>query len=105
MQELSSRSLFWSKASALAIALSLSACSSERPGREATEEADGSLRGELSAFVATYDDGTAKSEYFLILGGDENNERKLIFDKDPNLASGTRIKVWGAEAANEIKVS
>jgi hypothetical protein len=104
MQELSSRSLCWSKASALLIALSLAACSSDGPEREVIEQADGSLHGEIEAFIATFDDGTAKNDYVLRVTGSED-ERTLVFASDPNLPSGARIRVWGTEIGNEILVS
>ena len=97
--------LIWSKASTLALALALSGCSSQTPEDEKVGVHDGSLRGELDSYIATLDDGTSETRHFLRIDGDESNERRLIFVGDPDLAPGTRLKVWGVDTGEQIKVT
>src|SRR5687768_14186926 len=76
----------------------LSACSSEPPS-EALGTADlGAVRGELLMYVARFDDGTSETSYALRVDGAEGDERPLIFDVPPGLASGAQVKVWGVDS-------
>ena len=85
----------------LACALpALAGCSSDEI------ENDGSIRGTLMVYVATMDDGTSRTEYQLQIGGNEHDERILVFTKTPPEAvSGAEIKVWGDSSGREIIVN
>jgi MYXO-CTERM domain-containing protein len=63
---------------------------------ESEDPGDGSLVGELAVYIA--DDFEGKSETRYALRSSSGAERWLDFDSDPGIASGTRVKVWGAEA-------
>jgi hypothetical protein len=80
-------------------------CSSNGPERDAIAESDGSLRGELTVYVSTLDDGTARTEYSLRADGNEDEERRLLLREPPDLPSGTRIKVWGVDTGDQIEVT
>ena len=75
------------------------ACSS------AEVENDGSIRGTLMVYVATMDDGTSRTEYKLLVDGNEADERMLVFTTAPDVGSETPIKVWGDASGREIIVS
>ena len=92
------------RAAALGVALASSvpaliACSSSEI------ENDGSIRGTLKVYVATMDDGTSRTEYKLMVGGNELDERMLVFAKPPEAAGEREIKVWGDASGREIIVS
>ncbi|HVR20935.1 MAG TPA: hypothetical protein VMS65_14590, partial [Polyangiaceae bacterium] len=78
---------------------SLVACSSNEV------ENDGSIRGTLKVYVATMNDGTTRTEYKLLVGGNEADERALVFAKPPEISGETEIKVWGATSGREIIVN
>ena len=77
----------------------LSGCSSH----ELVE--DGSIRGEIVVYNATFADGTSQTQYFLRVEADEADERRLVFAADPDLTTGTPVKVWGDPSGVEIIVS
>src|SRR4249920_2184684 len=82
---------------ALAVAApALVACSSEELAN------DGSIRGTLMVYVATMDDGTSRTDYHLLVGGNEDDDRLLVFTKVPDVGSGSEIKVWGDSSGREI---
>ncbi|HEX6274596.1 MAG TPA: hypothetical protein VFZ53_16245, partial [Polyangiaceae bacterium] len=92
------------RAAALGVALASSvpalvACSSSEI------ENDGSIRGTLKVYIATMDDGTSRTEYKLMVGGNELDERMLVFAKPPDAAGEREIKVWGDASGREIIVS
>jgi MYXO-CTERM domain-containing protein len=61
----------------------------------------GALRGELTSYVATRDDGTS-DEYYTLRHGDE--ELRLVLDGDPDLGSGAQVDVWGTRAGGALHV-
>src|SRR6185503_9756391 len=65
---------------------------------------DGSIRGTLTVYVATMDDGSSRTEYRLLVGGDENDERRLVFDGEPDVTGGSELKIWGESRASELVV-
>jgi MYXO-CTERM domain-containing protein len=76
--------------------MGMSACSSRgAPGESSLEVADGALRGEFIEQIATFDDGTSSSTYFLRVGGNDRDVRELVFAIAPDLLSQTQVKVWG----------
>jgi hypothetical protein len=64
----------------------------------------GATRGELSAFVATQEDGTSYAQYFLheLPSG---RELELVFELDPELPSGTKLDVWGTRQGDRLRVT
>jgi MYXO-CTERM domain-containing protein len=91
----------------LFLSLLIGGCTAETSPFDHPEEApppSGALRGELVTYTATFDDGTSDQQYFLRVNGDERDERKLLFTRDPDLPSGTRMDVWGAEEHGQIQV-
>ena len=60
------------------------------------------MRGELTVHVVMLDDGTSQTEYYLRVGGDEQDERRLALKTAPDLPSGTRVKVWGVETEDQM---
>ena len=75
-------------ATLFALGTCLNACSSERPRSDQGDV--GAIRGELSAYVARFDDGRSETSYTLRVDGDE---RDLRFDADPGLLPGSMLKV------------
>jgi hypothetical protein len=94
--------LVCSGALALGFGLALSGCSDSSTPTEATVE-DGSLRGELVAYVATFDDGNSETQYFLRTSAED--ELRLILESEPELAPGTAVKVWGDQKAGYVQVT
>jgi MYXO-CTERM domain-containing protein len=64
----------------------------------------GATRGELSAFIATADDGTSHAQYFLHEAQTER-DLELIFEVDPELPSGTKLDVWGSRQEDRLRVT
>jgi MYXO-CTERM domain-containing protein len=71
------------------------------PGDEEYTD-DGSRRGELAMYIAD-DPSGSRTTYFL--RDTAGAETKLLFDKDPGLDPDTRLKVWGAESAEGLRVT
>jgi hypothetical protein len=103
---------FGSRAAAIGLAILLAACSGESSTPAPAVEADepGTIRGELAVYIATFDDGTTETRYFL---RDANgDEKRLVLGADLaakgasfDLPSGTKLKVWGSAGADEIDVT
>src|SRR6186713_386349 len=69
-------------------------------------ENDASTRGTLKIYVATMDDGTTRTEYKLLVGGNEADARNLVFAKPPEVEGGEiDVKVWGDASGREIIVN
>src|SRR3954451_1654917 len=104
-QAVGSRSGTWATCIALAASIGGGGCASRgAPGESSVEVFDGALRGEFNEQVATYDDGTSSSTYWLRVGGNDRDVRELVFDLEPDLLSQTQVKVWGAEKNGRIFV-
>jgi hypothetical protein len=91
---------------ALAVAVSSSACSggSPTPPPMVDDDEPGALRGELAVYIATFDDGSSDTRYFL--RDDEGREKQLLLhDQGLDLPSGTKLKVWGTPIGESIDVS
>jgi MYXO-CTERM domain-containing protein len=58
------------------------------------DPAAGAIRGELTYNVATYDNGTTDTQYFLHPADRPSDELRVLFDSEPDLASGTKLDVW-----------
>jgi MYXO-CTERM domain-containing protein len=66
-------------------------------------EPAGPIRGEVQSYIATLDDGRSQESYTLrTLDGEP--EVPLTFTRDPLLASGQLVDVWGAAAGGKITV-
>jgi hypothetical protein len=66
---------------------------------------DGSTSGTLAVYVATFDDGTTRTEYALMVNGDESDQHTLHFTgAPPDLPTGAEIKIWGEMRAEGIHV-
>jgi MYXO-CTERM domain-containing protein len=93
---------------ALALAGSLLAtgCTPDPNMAEALDPpAPGALRGELVLYTLTYDDGTSDEQYFLRVNGNERDERRLYFERNPELAAGGLFDVWGTAIGEGIEVA
>ena len=62
----------------------------------------GSLDGQLSA-ISVFGGGAASALYYLQLA-DRTSPVRLVFDGDPNLASGIDVRVWGAPEGDAFHV-
>jgi hypothetical protein len=83
----------------------LGSCSSESitPFEPFENEEPGGVSGELAVYIATFDDGTSETRYFL---RDANgDERKLRFEASPAVDPGTRVRVWGKTSGDAFEVS
>jgi MYXO-CTERM domain-containing protein len=77
------------------LTLALAACTNDQtPIEQMGEPAAGAIRGELTYNVATYDNGTSETQYFLHPAGRPDDELRLLFDSEPDLASGTKLDAW-----------
>jgi len=62
----------------------------------------GGLRGEVEVRVVDYFDGRSERQYRLHTG--DGQRRRLSFGRDPELAPGTRVTVWGDEERGGLRV-
>ena len=68
---------------------------------DAFDQSDGSLQGELVMYTADdHDRGTSSTSY--AIRSATGLERPLEFDRDPGLAPGARIRVWGLPSVTGI---
>ncbi|HKQ70830.1 MAG TPA: hypothetical protein VJT73_15895 [Polyangiaceae bacterium] len=87
--------------------VALAACSSSEPGagfEQALEDDEpGAIAGEFVSYIADYEDGTTETQHFL--RREDGTERRLYFQVEPEIAPGSRLRVWGSEKADSINVS
>ncbi|HEY3593400.1 MAG TPA: hypothetical protein VGL13_05985, partial [Polyangiaceae bacterium] len=93
---------------ALGCATASLSCSSEAPSISSNAPASdvdetGSTRGELTEYIATLEDGTSQTNYYLRVGPAE--ELKLTLHQAIDADPGTLIRVWGAQTPEGIDVS
>jgi hypothetical protein len=83
----------------------LGSCSSESalPTDPFEMDEPGSIAGELAVYIATFDDGTSETRYFL--RDTKGEERRLHFDARPEIDPGTRLRVWGSARGEAFEVS
>src|SRR4051812_37252782 len=87
------------------LTLGLAACTDEQtPLEQMGEPAAGAIRGELTYNVATYDNGTSETQYFLHPAGRPDDELRLLFDSEPDLASGTKLDAWVSRENDAYRV-
>ena len=67
-------------------------------------EADGSIRGELHSYSIDYADGHTEREFFLAVDGKRSGDLRLQFAADPHLQPWTKLKVWGTETSDGLRV-
>jgi hypothetical protein len=99
----------WSPTPALTLAVVLlvwTACIAD-PGQEGEfdEPPPGATRGHLVVYVADLGDGRSEELHFLQVGRDERDQRRLLFDRDPELASGAMLDVWGVPEGDALRVT
>ena len=86
----------------LAVAGSLAVgCVEPSTAEQPEPPAPGALRGELVLYTLTFDDGTSDEQYFLRVGGDERDERRLYFDTDPGPGPGRPGRRLGRTPSGE----
>jgi MYXO-CTERM domain-containing protein len=68
------------------------------------EAPPGAVRGELGYSVATLDDGTSETRYYLHPPGRNSVDIPLLFDLEPDLPSGAKIDVWGLPENGQLRV-
>lgn len=89
-----------------AILLALAGCTSERPAEGTLGEVPpGALRGELVVYVADFGNGITQERFALWPGGDERDERPLVFDRAPEITPGDWIDVWGRLEGEGLRVT
>jgi len=92
----------------LVVALLLAGCSgpssTPEPAPVEDHDAPGAIRGELAVYIATFDDGTTDTRYFL-RDADGVEKRLVLHNGALDAPSGTKLKVWGTVASDEIDVS
>jgi hypothetical protein len=71
-------------------------------GAEESTAGDGAATGALSVYVVDGLDGRAEVRYYLRRAA--GPEQRLLFDVDPELASGARVRVRGVETADGLRV-
>ncbi len=96
------------RASAAALVLPLTwqlcSCSDASPRSVNGDPNDAlAMRGELLAYVATYENATSEREFFL--RRDDGSQYRLLFDGAPAWAPSSRMAVWGAETNEGIHVA
>lgn len=81
-------------------ALALSACAAEAPVAEAPPP--GATRGQLVRYVFDFPDHSEVRHALRLASG---TEREVRFARDPELASGTLVDLWGSDDGDSIRVS
>jgi len=97
----------WPILLALGLAVSTAACSSESPSSSSSDPGDidepGSTKGQLTAYVATFDDATTETNYYLRVASGE--ELKLTLHQPITADPGTVLRVWGQPTQDGIDVT
>jgi hypothetical protein len=94
----------WLRFLAAGIVFSLGSCSSEsNPAQLGVDDEPGAMAGEFAVYIASFDDGTAETKYFLKQR--DGAERPLHFSVAPDVTPGAHLKVWGMDRADRIEVS
>jgi hypothetical protein len=85
-----------------AVLLGAAGCAAT-PADPGTTDERSPLRGEIARLVADRADGTSEAMYFLRTDG--GSEPRLLFARDPQLASTTRVAVWGRRSGDALAVA
>jgi hypothetical protein len=96
----------WHEAYSVAgVLVLLAACAGHSTGDGEIVEVDepGSVSGKLAIYIADFADGTSETRY--VLRGPAGDERRLVFQDQPTVEPGARVRVWGAQTSEEINVT
>ncbi len=88
---------------AVAVALLSVMISCSAPAPEPVDDDPGALKGEFAIYVASFDDGTSETRYFLRDAA--GAERRLTFPSAPDLAPGARVSIRGIETSDGLDVT
>jgi hypothetical protein len=77
------------------------AASCAGPGGDPGGSDDGALHGEIVSYVMDFADHSETQHLLRLPGGDE---RRLILDGDHDLVPGMRVRLWGTDQGDAIKV-
>jgi MYXO-CTERM domain-containing protein len=86
-----------------AAALALASACTELPIESGEAASDGSLVGELTAYMVDYENEN-RSEVLHKLLQPSGTERTLLFSTVPDLEPGTKLKVWASEEGDALRV-
>ncbi|HWA16167.1 MAG TPA: hypothetical protein VG817_07035, partial [Gemmatimonadales bacterium] len=68
-------------------------------------EADGARHGELHIYRVSYPDGHSEREFYLAKDEHTPATTRLIFVSDPGFEPWTRVKVWGLDEKDGVRVT
>jgi hypothetical protein len=71
------------------------------PASDPGQADDGALHGEIVSYLVDYADHTETQHLLRLPGGEE---RRLILDGDHDLSPGMRVRLWGTDQGDAIKV-
>ncbi len=91
--------------SAVMAASALAGCGQDPAVSSGEPDATGALTGTIQSYVADFPDGTSERQRYLDVGEPVNRSLHLTFSSEPELASGDRVRVWGASRGDELVVS
>jgi len=95
---------WWQQFSAAGVLVALASCSSGSTLPEPIEDNDpGSISGELVVYIATNEDGTGETQY--MLRNEAGDERRLLFDVEPEVEPGAKVHVWGQASGEAFSVT
>src|SRR5438445_4188811 len=95
---------WWQQFSAAGVLAALASCSSGSTLPEPVEDNDpGSISGELVVYIATNEDGTGETQY--MLRNEAGDERRLLFDTEPEVEPGAKVHVWGQANGEALSVT
>src|SRR6266545_399369 len=102
---ISSRSrTWWQQFSTAGILFALVSCSGTGTQQDPVDfDEPGAIEGELAVYIADFEDGTSETQYFLRIA--DGDERRLVLQSEPDIAAGTRVKVWGSQNVEAIDVT
>jgi len=89
----------WQRLAALCAASLALGCA---PPEVAEWEPDGAIRGEIVTYLLDFDDHSETQHLLRLPSGEE---RRLILDGTHELTPGMRVRLWGTELADAIKVT
>jgi MYXO-CTERM domain-containing protein len=87
---------------AIALASMIASCSAPVP-QEPLDDDPSAIKGELAIYIATFDDGTSETRYFLRDAA--GAERALKFSAPPDVAPGSRVSLRGVETKDGFEVT
>jgi hypothetical protein len=93
----------WRQLSTVGFFWALGSCSGGPVPVESADDDPGSVVGDLHVYVATFENGTSETRYYLRDGA--GGERKLVFAEEPDVSPGARLKVWGTDEGDALRVA